>query len=277
MPKIRVADINIHYETCGDGEPLLLIMGLGGGASLWWRQVAFFSPEYQVITYDSRGVGRSDKPDTPYSMDMLIADAAGLLEKLGISSAHVHGVSMGGLVAQELALRYPGLVSSLILGATTCGGPRAVMPSQETLQKLLGIMTLSLAEVAKVAVEMTFSAGFPENHPEQVSEWLKKGAESPPSRRGFKRQAEAAAGFDTYDRLPQIKVPTLILAGTSDQLIPAENSRILASRIPNAELVLFEGAGHGYLWEAEEKADRTVLDFLRNTRKSRKEQKGNQS
>ena len=275
MPRVRVADISIHCETYGQGEPLVLIMGLGGGSSLWWRQVDFFSPEYRVVVYDSRGVGRTDKPDTPYSMDMLVGDAAGLLERLGIASAHIYGVSMGGMVAQELALRYPELVSSLVLGATTCGGGHAAMPSQETLQKLFGIMTFSPEEAVKVATSVTFSPTFIERHPDKINDWLIKGAENPPSPMGFKRQAEAAAGFDTYDRLPQIRVPTLILAGTADQLIPSENSRILASRIPNAKLVLFEGAGHGYLWEAEEEANRTVHDFLRkHSTHPRTEEKG---
>jgi pimeloyl-ACP methyl ester carboxylesterase len=275
MPRVRVADISIHCETYGQGEPLVLIMGLGGGSSLWWRQVDFFSPEYQVVVYDSRGVGRTDKPDTPYSMDVLVGDAAGLLERLGIASAHIYGVSMGGMVAQELALRYPELVSSLVLGATTCGGGHAAMPSQETLQKLFGIMTLSPEEAVKVATSVTFSPTFIERHPDKINDWLIKGAESPPSPMGFKRQAEAAAGFDTYDRLPQIRVPTLILAGTADQLIPSDNSRILASRIPDAKLVLFEGAGHGYLWEAEEEANRTVHDFLRkHSTHPRTEEKG---
>ena len=263
MPRVRVSDISIFYDTRGDGEPLVLIMGLGGGSSLWWRQVASFSEEYHVLTYDSRGVGRTDKPDIPYSMDMLVSDAAGLLESLGIASAHVYGVSMGGMVAQELALRHPKLVSSLILGSTTCGGSHAVMPPQETLQKLFGIMSLSPDEAVKVSTSVTFSAGFIERHPKKIREWLIRGAESLPSPMGFRRQAEAVAGFDTYDRLRQISAPTLILAGTDDQLIPAENSRILASRIPNAELVFFEGAGHGYLWEAEEEADQVVRDFLR--------------
>jgi pimeloyl-ACP methyl ester carboxylesterase len=275
MPKVRVADISIHYETYGQGEPLVLIMGLGGGSSMWWRQVAFFSPEYRVVVYDSRGVGRTDKPDMPYSMDMLVGDAAGLLERLGIASAHIYGVSMGGMVAQELALRYPESVSSLVLGATTCGGGHATMPSQETLQKLFGIMTLSPEEAVKVATSVTFSPTFIERHPDKINDWLIKGAESPPSPMGFKRQAEAAAGFDTYDRLPQIRVPTLILAGTADQLIPSDNSRILASRIPDAKLVLLEGAGHGYLWEAEEEANRTVHDFLRkHSTHPRTEEKG---
>ena len=275
MPKVRVADISIHYETYGQGEPLVLIMGLGGGSSMWWRQVAFFSPDYQVIVYDSRGVGRTDKPDIPYSMDMLVGDAVGLLERLGIASAHIYGVSMGGMVAQELALRYPKLVSSLVLGATTCGGGHAAMPSQATLQKLFGIMTLSPDEAVKVSTSVTFSPTFIERHPEKINEWLIKGAESPPSPLGFKRQAEAVAGLDTYDRLQRIIAPTLILAGTADQLIPSDNSRILASRIPNAKLVLFEGAGHGYLWEAEEAANQTARDFLRqHPIKPRTDQKG---
>jgi 3-oxoadipate enol-lactonase len=263
MPKTRVADISIYYEMLGEGDPLVLIMGLGGGSSLWWKQVGFLSAEFQVITYDSRGIGRSDKPDAPYSMGMLVNDAAGLMETLGIVSAHVYGVSMGGMVAQELALRYPKLVSSLILGATTCGGSHAVMADQETLQRLFSIMTLSPAEVIKVSTSVTFSTDFIENHRDKVKEWLIKGSESPPSPLGFKRQAEAVTGFETYDRLLQIRVPTLILSGTADQLIPVENSRLLASRIPGAELVLFEGAGHGYLWEAEEEANRVVFDFLR--------------
>jgi pimeloyl-ACP methyl ester carboxylesterase len=275
MPKVRVADINIYYETLGDGEPLVLVMGLGGGSSMWWRQVAFFSPDYQVTVYDSRGVGRTDKPDTPYSMGMLVDDAVGLLERLGVASAHIYGVSMGGMVAQELALRHPKLVSSLILGATTCGGGHAVMPPQETLQELFSIMTLSPDEAVRVSTSVTFSAPFMERHPEKINEWLIKGAESPPSPKGFQRQAEAAAEFDTYDRLQQIGVPTLILAGSADQLIPVENSKILASKIPNAELVLFEGAGHGYLWEAEDEANRAVRDFLRqHSIHPRTEQKG---
>jgi pimeloyl-ACP methyl ester carboxylesterase len=138
-----------------------------------------------------------------------------------------------------------------------------VAASGETLQRLFSIMTLPVDEAVKVSTSATFSAAFIERHPEKIREWLIKGAESPPTPLGFKRQAEAATDFDTYDRLAQIAAPTLILAGTRDDLIPAENSRILASRIPNAELVLFEGAGHGYLWEAEEQANRVVRDFLR--------------
>lgn len=263
MPRARVGDISIYYEASGHGDPLLLIMGLGGGSSLWWRQVEYLSPDYQVIAYDSRGVGRSDCPDVPYSMETMTADAAGLLETLGVRRAHVYGVSMGGMIAQELALRRPGMVTCLVLGATTCGGAQGVLPPPESIQELFSIMSLPPAEIARVSASVTFSAGFISSHPDAVRQWLRKGAESPPSATGFRRQAEAVASFGTYDRLPRIAAPTLVLAGTADRLIPAENSRILASRIPGAELAFFEGAGHGYLWEAEEEANLAVRDFLK--------------
>lgn len=263
MPRVRVGDISIYCEVSGHGEPLLLIMGLGGGSGLWWKQVESLSPDYRVIAYDSRGVGRSDSPDAPCSVEVMAADAAGLLSALSITRAHVYGVSMGGMVAQELALCRPAMVSGLVLGATTCGGVEAHWPPQDALEALLGITSLPPAEVARVSASLTFSAGFVSSQPAAVKEWLKMGAQSPPSAVGFRRQAEAIAGFRTYDRLPGIASPTLVLAGTADQLIPVENSRILASRIPQSELVLFDGAGHGYLWEAGDEANLAVRDFLR--------------
>jgi 3-oxoadipate enol-lactonase len=194
---------------------------------------------------------------------MLVDDAAGLLRAIGVDRAHVYGVSMGGMVAQGLALHYPNVVASLVLGATTCGGAHAVAASRETLEQLFSLMSLPTDEAVKVSASVTFSPAYIERHPGKVNEWLAKGAESPPSPLGFKRQAEAASRFNNYDSLSQIRIPTLVLAGTDDRLIPAENSRILASRIPQAEMVLFEGAGHGYLWEAGEQANQVVLDFLR--------------
>ena len=262
MPYLKANDISIYYEVQGDGEPLLLLMGLGGGSSMWWQQMALFSSRYRVVSFDSRGVGRTDQPDTVYTMDMLVHDALGVLDGLGMAAAHVYGLSMGGMIAQELALCYPDAVSSLVLGATSCGGIHSAVPPQETVSQLFNLLNLPPAEAARVSAALTFSDSFVENHPDLIREWLIKGAESPPSLQGFKRQTEAIASFDTYERLPQIKVPTLVIAGTGDRILPVENSRILASRIPNAELFLLEGAGHGYVWEAADEANRAVLDFL---------------
>jgi len=267
MPYLKANEINIYYEIHGDGEPLLLLMGLGGGSSMWWQQVAAFSHSYTVVVIDNRGVGRTDKPDTAYTMDMLVLDALGVLNGLGMASVNVYGLSMGGMIAQELALSHPNSVSSMILGATSCGGIHSIAPQRETVRELLNVLNLPPKEVARVSAALTFSNSFIENHPDLVREWIMKGAVSPPSPQGFKRQAEAIASFDSYDRLTQINVPTLVLAGTGDRILPVENSRILASRIPNAELVLFEGAGHGYLWEAADEANQVVLDFLRRHRR----------
>ena len=266
MPYLKANDISIYYEVRGDGEPLLLLMGLGGGSSMWWQQMALFSRRYRVVSFDNRGVGRTDQPDTVYTMDMLVHDALGVLDGLGMAAAHVYGLSMGGMIAQELALCYPDAVSSLILGATSCGGIHSAVPPQETVSQLFNLLNLPPAEAARVSAALTFSDSFVENHPDLIREWLIKGSESPPSLQGFKRQTEAIASFDTYERLPQIKVPTLVIAGTGDRILPVENSRILASRIPNAELFLLEGAGHGYVWEAADKANRVVLDFLKRQR-----------
>jgi 3-oxoadipate enol-lactonase len=267
MPYLKANDISIYYEVRGDGEPLLLLMGLGGGSSMWWQQMDLFSHWYQVVAFDSRGVGRSDKPDTAYSMDMLAKDALAVVNGLNLAPAKVYGLSMGGMVAQELALNYPDAVSGLVLGATFCGGVHSVTASRETINQLFNLLNLPLDDMVRVLTALTFSDSFAAKHPKVIEEWMAKGAEAPPSPQDFKRQAEATTRFDTYERLPQIKVPTLVIAGTGDRLIPVENSRILASRIPNAELVLLQGAGHGYLWEAAEDANRAVLNFLKRHRR----------
>ena len=133
MPTVKVNDINIYYETHGEGEALVLIMGYGGNSSGWFRQIPGLSQEYGVVAFDNRGTGQSDKPDIPYTMEMMAGDIAGLLEAIGIGAAHIYGVSMGGMLAQEFALRYPGMVISLILGCTTCGGSHSIMPDAEAM------------------------------------------------------------------------------------------------------------------------------------------------
>jgi len=262
MPTVKVNDINMYYESHGEGEPLVLLMGLAGGSSLWERQMEFFSSEYQVITFDYRGVGQSDKPDIPYSAAMLVDDVAGLMQSLGIAPAHVYGLSMGGMIAQELALEYPHVVRTLILGATSCGGAHAVWPSEEMMQILFNLPGLPPREAMKAASSLLFTTESLERNPDLLQQLVTRGAQSPPSPQGFKRHSEAISGFDTYDRLQQVEVPTLVIAGTEDRLLPPDNSRLLASRIPGAELVFLEGSGHGYIWEADD-ADVIVLDFLK--------------
>ncbi len=263
MPIAKVGSIGLYYETHGHGEPVVLIMGLGGGGSMWWHQVASLSQEYRVVTYDHRGVGRSDQSPGPYTMQMFVDDVTGLMDHLGIGIAHVYGLSMGGMIAQQLALDRPGRVSSLVLGATCCGGTHSLLPSPETVQVLARIAEMPAGEAMEATAQAILGTSSLPTRQELVKEIMKRGAECPPSRRGLKGQMEALAFFDVYERLHEVKVPALILAGTEDVLMPPENSRLLASLIPSAEIVLIEEAGHCYIWEVPEKADAIVLDFLR--------------
>jgi len=272
MPTVHVGDINIYYESHGDGEPLLLIMGYGQYSALWAPLIRDLSPEYRVISFDNRGTGRSDKPDIPYTMKVMADDAKGLLDAIGIDLAHVFGMSMGGMIAQEFALNYPGKLKSLILGCTHYGGTKMVMPSQEALAFLLGPETakLPVEERARQTVRWLWTQEYIDNNPRAVELFVAVTTEYPTPLHGYRCQAKAIMGHDTYDRLPRITTPTLVISGDADRLIPAENSRILSSRIPNAELVILENSGHGFITDAREKATGAILDFLRRHSKGKK-------
>lgn len=263
MPYALVNGISIYYEQQGSGEPLLLIGGLGSNVRDWWHVVPVYAREFHVITFDNRGAGRSDKPEEPYSIAQFAGDAAGLLDALGFESAHVYGASMGGFIAQELALRHPQKVRSLILGCTTPGSLRSIPPSIQVVQKLEELSRMPLEEAIPAGWKLGYTDAFVDSHRELLWEkglWSGEFAAPPES---YRRQLDACLAHDTLDRLGQIRAPTLVITGAEDVLIPAENSRLLADRIPGAELVIIPGVGHGYSLEAQEVADAAVLDFLR--------------
>ncbi len=266
MPTVKVGDISIYYEIHGKGEPLLLIMGYGQNSGHWFSQIPGLSQEYRVVAFDNRGTGRSDKPDVPYTMQMLAEDVSGLLEALAIDAAHVYGVSMGGMIAQELALRYPDKVISLILGCTTPGGPNSILADAETLNFLFDTdrrKRLTQEEDARETLPYLFTQEFMDKNPKLMDAVVASMLEYDVTPiHGYQRQGEAIMRFNAYARLTEIKVPTLVIAGTADRLIPVENSRLLASRIPDAELVILEDVGHGFFTEALEEASKAVLDFL---------------
>ena len=272
MPVAKLADVSIYYEVYGGGEALLLIMGLGGGSALWFQQVPVFSRQYRVVTFDNRGTGQSDKPDTPYTMEMMVGDIAGLLEAIGIHAAHVFGVSMGGMIAQHFALHHPGRVTSLILGCTTCGGPHSAIPDAEAMILLFDMermQGLPLEERAREILPFLLNQDFIDNNPSSIQQLIATMMEHSTPPHGYMRQAQAIMGHDTYERLSEIKVPTLVIAGDADKLVPIENSRILASRIPKAELVILKNMGHGFNIEAADETNKAILDFLRRHRYSR--------
>jgi len=271
MPTAKVGDINIYYEVHGEGEPLVLIMGYGANSGAWRRQVPVYSQEYRVVVFDNRGTGRSDKPDIPYTAEMMAGDAAGLLEAIGIDAAHIYGVSMGGAIAQHFALGYPERAISLILGCTTCGGTHTVMPDAKVMTLLFDMQRrerLTPEEQNREMLPFLYSQEFIDNNPDVIEKSLANMAEYPTPIHGYQRQTEAVVTHDTYDRLPNIKAPTLVIQGDADKIVPVENSRILASRIPNAELVILDNMGHGFFIEAEDETNRIILDFLRKHRRS---------
>jgi 3-oxoadipate enol-lactonase len=270
MPTVKVGDINIYYESHGDGEALLLIMGYGAYSGHWAPVLPHFSRQYRVIVFDNRGTGRSDKPNMPYTIKMMADDARGLLDAIGIESAHVLGESMGGMIAQELALNYPDRVKSLILGCTFCGGTMVIQPTPEALEFLTSpeMAKLSVEERARMTVPWLWNQEFIDKNPEAVEMYVAITSEYPTPIHGFACQAQAVAAHNTYDRLSQIKAPTLVIVGDADRIIPAGNSAILASSIPNAELVILKNAGHDFFVDAE--AIRIILDFLKRHSKGRK-------
>jgi len=265
MPVVKAGDINLYYEILGKGEPLTLIMGYGLSSGHWFAIRDILAREYQVVLFDNRGTGRSDKPDIPYTAKMMADDVAGLLDKIGIGATNVFGVSMGGVIAQEFALSYSQRVKNLILGCTTCGGPRAVPTTSEAIAFLFdpGRAKLSEEEKAESTVPWLWNKDFVDKNPAAIKRFIATSLEYPTPPHALVSQGNALVTFDGYDRLPDINVPTLAICGDKDRLIPFENSRILASRIPGAELAIIENAGHGFITDSTEKSSKIILDFLR--------------
>jgi pimeloyl-ACP methyl ester carboxylesterase len=248
---VRADGCALYYEVAGDPRrpPIVLLEGLGGDIRGWRRNIPHLAAELFVVAFDHRGNGRSDAPDEPMTMRIFVDDTLALLDELRLERAHVYGQSFGGMVAQELVLAAPQRVRSLILACTHAGGAR-VAPVRRTVPKDKPWLSL-------------YSERFAREHPEHVAEDLRVGSRNPQRPYAGRRQYEAMQGFDAYERLPHIAVPTLVMHGTEDAVIDVENARILAERIPNSELVLLEGAGHLYHSEQPDRVDGVVLDFVR--------------
>ncbi len=266
MPSVKVGDLGIHYEASGEGFPLLLIMGLGANLD-WWdpRLVQGLSRDFRTIRFDNRGTGRSGNSEEEYTMRLLADDVAGLMESLRIARAHVLGISMGGMIAQELALAHPEKIGRLVLASTHCGGSHAVPPSEEALGIMARVAGASSAEeTARLSVLLCFTKEAVKENPADVDAWVREVLKVPTTQDTLLRQLGAIAGFDTFDRLPGLKVPTLVVHGKQDVLIPPENGSILAKAIPGSRLVLLEHSAHG-LAEDVEDVVRSVREFLRAT------------
>jgi 3-oxoadipate enol-lactonase len=258
MPFAENDGVKIYWEEMGQGEPILLIMGLGWASYLWHRTRPILAAKYRVITLDNRGVGRSGVPPGPYPIATMAADAAAVLDAAGVKAAHVFGISMGGMISQEFALQYPDRVKSLILGCTAAGGPAALQPSPEVIQVLMK-RGMNPEEAAKAIDPFIYDSG---TSSELIEQDRKLRLEWYPTGEGYMSQLQGIMAWEAYDRLAQISAPTLVIHGESDQLVPPANGKLIAERIPGATLVMIPKASHIFPTDQPEISHRSVLNFL---------------
>ena len=263
MSEVFANGIKIYYEIHGTGDPLLLIEGLGYASWSWFRQIERFADSYRVVSFDNRGVGNSDKPDIPYSIEFMADDVARLLESLSIEKAHILGVSMGGYIAQTLAIKYPHKVKSLVLGCTSFGGPQSVPLTEEALQSMLKVEGLNAEEVIRQGFKVAISPEFVRAYPEVIDQLVAWRLVNPTPRYAWERQFAAATAFDVGSQLNKIKAPTLVITGSEDIVVPPQNSLMLAERIFGAQLVIIPGGGHLFFIENAEEFNETVIEFLK--------------
>jgi len=265
MPKAQSNGIELYYEIHGAGQPLVLISGLGYPLWQWHKMVPFLAEHFQVITFDNRGVGQSDKPAGPYTAQMLAADTAGLLDALGIEKAIIAGHSMGGFIAQAMALDFPQKVAKLILCSTNFGGPHHVPVTAEAMKVLTDVTSDALTRF-KNGLAVSTAPDWSEKNPEMIEEWVKWRVANPIDPAPY--QAQMAIGFGLMpeaaafeNKLPRLNVPTLILFGAHDKVVPPDNASLLAEKISGSKVVILPNAGHFFPIEVAEAASRTITDF----------------
>ncbi|MFB0560277.1 MAG: alpha/beta fold hydrolase [Candidatus Lokiarchaeia archaeon] len=240
-----------------------MIRGYSSSLKMWLFQVPDFSKEFKVVMFDNRGAGETDKPDIPYSIRMFAEDTIGLMDALEIDTAHILGISMGGMIAQEIALNYSERVKKLILCATTVGA-KGISASPEIVSKLVRDPDMSEEEFYRRMVPVITTKEILEKKKDLVEKVFKMYVENAAPEHANRRQIEAIMFFDSYDLIPRINAPTLVLQGKDDVLIPPDNARILAGRIPNAKLVFIKG-GHLCNMEYPKEFNREVINFLKGT------------
>nr|WP_319377459.1 alpha/beta hydrolase [uncultured Methanoregula sp.] len=264
MKTAAVNGITLTYREIGSGYPLLLINGFASTMDTWNPSLlALLARHFRVLIFDNRGTGYSTASDRAFSITLFADDAAALMDACGIDCAHLLGLSMGASIAQELVISHPARVQKLILVAGTCGGTNGIRMGPEIWNRLSD----KSGELPEIAHRM-FSVLFPEDWLATHDPWKYcPEVHETTSVENAGRQAEAFFSWPgSFDRLPAIRCPVLVITGTDDVIIPPGNARILADRIPNAELAGFPGAGHGLQYQCPEQLGRTIIRYLVETR-----------
>ena len=262
MPKISVNGLKLHYEIEGEGEPVVLVPGFAAGGWIWFKQTADLSRNFRVIVFDPRGVAASDKPEGPQTISLLADDVAHLLETLGLKSAHIVGASFGGFVAQEFVLKYPAMTRKLVLCCTSFGGPNHVAASADTLSALASTKMLNSEERMRANLFLAFTPEYVRREVAEVDRIVHMRAANDVPEHVYLSQLQAAMSFNVESRLDRIACPTLVLSGDADVIVPVQNSRNLAARIPDAELKIIEAGSHTFFIEQSQEFNRIITEFL---------------
>lgn len=267
MPKAQSNGIELYYEIHGEGKPLILISGLGYSSWQWHKMVPLLAEHFQVITFDNRGVGQSGKPAGPYTASMLAQDTVGLLDVLGIEKAVIVGHSMGGFIAQAIALDFPQRVEKLILCSTNFGGPNHAPITPEAMKVLTDVTSDPLTRF-KNGLEVSTAPGWAEENPAMIEEWVKWRVANPIEPTHYQAQMAIglgllpeAAAFE--NKLPRFNIPTLILFGAHDKVVPPANASLLAEKIAGSTVIIFPDAGHFFPIETPEAASRAIIEFAK--------------
>ena len=266
MPTIATNGIHLYYELHGRGPLVVLIPGLGYDGWMYSRMIPGLAEQFQVISIDNRGSGLSDKPAGPYTAQMLAADVIGLLDELGAAKAHIVGHSMGGFIAQALAIDYPERVDRLVLSATNFGGPHHI-PITPPAMAVLTDVSGDPIERLRRGIAISTAPGFAESNAEFVESWLQYRVAHPIDPAGY--QAQLAIGLGLLSeaasfehKLGRVTAPTLLLFGEHDVVVPPGNAELLAAKLPHARVEILPNAGHVFPFETPEAANRAITRFL---------------
>ncbi len=262
---VKVDDIKLCYDIYGDGEPLVLVEGLGYAMWMWFRQIPYLSKHLKLIVYDNRGVGCSDKPNIPYTMDMFASDLRSLLDELGISEANILGVSMGGMIAQTFALKYPKRTKSLILVSTHHGGKDVKPASSDVIKAMFGEPPPNLKtprEILRYKMSFALTEEWIKGNNDVLEQMISWRLENPQPQEAYLNQAYAVFHFDLSDLVDKITAPTTIVHGEKDKVVPVENALSLYRKIPRSRLIVFRNASHLLFIERYKEFNDIVLEHI---------------
>ena len=263
MPLLRSNGVSLHYEMMGSGPPLCLIMGYRLNSAAWPEIfLGSLARRLKVVIFDNRGTGRSEKPADGYSIENMARDAVGLLDALAIPRAHVLGYSMGGAIAQKIAINDKARVDRLVLFATFCGGIFGTLADPWVLRRMRDVGGLTPEQVARQIFPVTYSPRYLEENLAAAEAQMRREIVYPTPPEIARKQFEGIADYSSFAQLGEIAAETLVITGTEDILVPPNNSRTLHRRIPNSKLCMIPDLAHRAMWEEPEETADIITEFL---------------